>query len=115
MRTPASVALRPQSNRMTPAKARGRMLLLVRDMAATTSSFNAHVLGLREQKRALVARLNAMRARLTAVNQQLGVPGGPAALWSCHASNTASAACTTVTVRCCCVCRRAAAARHAAR
>lgn len=66
---------------MTPAKARGRMLLLVRDMAAATSGFNGRVLGLREQKRALVAGINAMRARLTAINQQLGVPGARTVPW----------------------------------
>lgn len=60
---------------MTPARKRWQMLLLVRDMAAAQSSFNTRIIGLRDEKRELLRRLNASRARLAVINKVLGITG----------------------------------------
>jgi hypothetical protein len=64
-----------QDQRLTPSRKRSQMLLLVRDMASAQSSFNARVLALRDEKCSLLARLNAARQRLSAVNKLLGITG----------------------------------------
>ncbi|KAF6255839.1 hypothetical protein COO60DRAFT_167145 [Scenedesmus sp. NREL 46B-D3] len=63
----------PEGQRLTPARKRSQMLLLERDMASAQSSFNARVLELRCEKRCLLARLNAARQRLAAINNLLGI------------------------------------------
>ncbi|KAF8073262.1 ABCG35 [Scenedesmus sp. PABB004] len=67
----------PEDQRMTPARKRREMLLLVRDVAAAQAGFNAQVLRLREAKRSLLPRLNALQGRLMAVSEALGEPAGP--------------------------------------
>jgi tRNA U34 5-carboxymethylaminomethyl modifying enzyme MnmG/GidA len=64
-----------QEQRLTPARKRSQMLLLVRDMAAAQSSCNARVLALRDEKRSLLVRLNTARQRLSVINSMLGITG----------------------------------------
>jgi transposase-like protein len=64
-----------QGQRLTPARKRSQMLLLVRDIAAAQASFNARVLALRGDKRSLLVWLNASRQRLSAINKLLGITG----------------------------------------
>jgi tRNA U34 5-carboxymethylaminomethyl modifying enzyme MnmG/GidA len=64
-----------QDQRLTPARKRSQMLLLVRDMVAAQSSFNARVLALRDEKRSLLARLSTARQRLSVINSMLGITG----------------------------------------
>lgn len=68
-----------QDQRLTPSRKRSQMLLLVRDMTSAQSSFNARVLALRDEKRGLLARLNAARQRLSVINNLLGITGGQVA------------------------------------
>ncbi|WIA29897.1 hypothetical protein OEZ86_012366 [Tetradesmus obliquus] len=63
----------PEDQRLTPSRKRSQMLLLVRDMTSAQSSFNARVLALRDEKRGLLARLNAARQRLSVINNLLGI------------------------------------------
>jgi hypothetical protein len=64
-----------QDQRLTPARKRSQMLLLVRDMVAAQSSFNARVLALRDAKRSLSTRLSTARQRLSVINSMLGITG----------------------------------------
>jgi tRNA U34 5-carboxymethylaminomethyl modifying enzyme MnmG/GidA len=76
-----------QDQRLTPARKRSQMLLLVRDMVAAKSSFNARVLALRDEKRSLLARLSTARLRLSVVNSMLGITGEMGRLCGSSSSN----------------------------